>query len=47
VESPDAKGEIQKGLGIPINLYSGLSTGTIFGNAFFSLSGRPFIKIVL
>jgi len=44
VESPDAKPDIQKGLGIPINLYSGLSTGTIFGNAFFSLSGRPLLR---
>jgi len=38
VESPEANPENQKGFGMLINLYSGLFTGTIFGNAFFNLS---------
>jgi len=37
--------EIQKGFKIPLNLYSGLFTLTIFGNASLSSLGKPLLRL--
>ena len=47
VESPEENPEIQKGSGISLKKYSGLSTGTISGNSFFNSSESPLLRLYL
>ena len=44
--SPLVNPEIQKGLGIPLNLYSDLLTLGTFGKASFTLTGNPKFKLL-
>jgi hypothetical protein len=42
--SPLVNPATQKGLVIPLKIYSGLLTGTTFGKAFFKFSERPQLR---
>jgi len=44
-ESPVTNPDIQNGFGIPLNLYSGLTTGIILGKASKNSFGKPLFKL--